>query len=281
LNNKAGADNAAIIVNGRRGICFQDEKQRAVSSVAVPHVLAQGSCTSRMAVLAQDNAFNLSTPGWTDNPGDVVSVSMSAPERLPLAVWMVAGFKPDAEMDVITARQIYNGMQCGIDFEPAPVEDRTSHPGASGALDASCADAATVKAVGFTPGRLNIFYIQEITEPSSPRGIVCSGSPKIVLIKLEASAETLAHEIGHVLTLRHSNESPVPPEVTAAIPGDNLMISGGNDRNTLTTGQCFRGNLNGPSGINTLGTRTGPTPGCRLAHGDNRCPALNFDVNPK
>ena len=87
--------------------------------VLIPNVLADdSSCKSRLAVFAQDKAFHYSTPTWTDNPEDVLNVVMSSPERMRLAVWMVVGFLDDAQMDVINAKQLYNGMQCGIDFDP-------------------------------------------------------------------------------------------------------------------------------------------------------------------
>jgi hypothetical protein len=200
-----------------------------------------------------------------------------------LAVWMVVGILADGQMDVDNARQLYNEMQCGIDFAPATVTDVTTHPKASAAAKAGCGDVATLRDVGFTPGHLNIYYVQEITDGDFPRGKVCASDPPVVLVKLEAPIETLAHEIGHVLTLSHSNDSDVPPDMINNMGPANLMMSGGNERDRITTGQCFRCNLNAASGIQSdkFGSRTGEMPGCLPVLAGPVCPALNLDITPK
>ena len=189
LASTASSAKAGVLLDGRRDACVEDELHQTAGKVLIPNVLADdSSCKSRLAVFAQDNAFHYSTPTWTDKPKDVLNVVMSSPERMRLAVWMVAGEVGDAEMDVINAKQLYNGMN-GIDFDPATVTDVTTDPKAPGLAKASCADVAKLQGIGFTPGHLNVYYVKEITETDSPRGKVCSGSPAIVLVKLEAPIE--------------------------------------------------------------------------------------------
>ena len=145
LANTAGSAKAAILLDGRRAMCVEDELHKTSGKVLIPNVLADDlSCKSRLAVFAQDKAFHYSTPTWTDNPEDVLNVVMSSPERMRLAVWMVTGFLGDAQMDVNNARQLYNGMQCGIDFDPATVTDVTTDPKAPSLAKASCGDVRQV-----------------------------------------------------------------------------------------------------------------------------------------
>ena len=168
-------------------------------------------------------------------------------------------------------------------LRPATVTDVTTDPKAPSLAKASCADVAKLQGIDFTPGHLNVYYVKEITEANFPRGKVCSGNPAIVLVKLEAPIEILAHEIGHVLTLSHSNDPNVPAEMISNMGPANLMMSEGNERDRITTGQCFRCNLNAASGVQSsnFGSRAGISPGCLPAIAGPICPGLDLDINPK
>jgi hypothetical protein len=275
LSNKTGTGSAAIVLDGRRTACFHDEVRHALSTVTLPNIMASSSCSSLLMVLAVDNAVKkLPSPPWSDN-SDVVEVEMSALAKMPLSVWIAAGIPSDAQVDVSVAKMVFNGMQCGVDFDPVIVSDRRTAAGVSGLGKRSCGDVATLKStVGFSAGQLNVYYLEGISTPLDARGVACQTDRDIVLIAAStALSETLAHEVGHAFTLEHTNG--------LAVPGNNLMLSGGLERETLTTGQCIRSNVNPLSAMVTLGPASPLGTGCQPVAGDAICPAVQFDVNPK
>jgi hypothetical protein len=156
--------------------------------------------------------------------------------------------------------------------------------------DASCEDLQALKRT-YPPvdSRLNAYYLQTVTRPPSVNGAVgtatgrwCENDPNIILVG-SWQAETLAHELGHALSLKHSNawaeaNSPPPPPGSA----ENLMIDSSISRSTLTTGQVFRINVDDSSRLNKNGVRTGTARPCPDSQTSTpRCPAVTFDVQPK
>ena len=148
-----------------------------------------------------------------------------------------------------------------------------------------CSDLSAVKPVGYSPGRLNVYYVQEITDAVGARGVHCQTDPNVILISAPTGVNaTLSHEIGHALSLGHTNaidglNTYAEPEPGLAVC--NLMLQSGVNQRLLSTGQCFRGNLNPSSALNTLGARTGPAPGCHPVNESSECPKVSLDVVPK
>ena len=278
LCGKTGNSSAAILISGFRTStnCF-DETGRTAETHVLTNVEAPHDCPSTLAVLAQDNAFKFQEQtAWTDADVDVVEVKMSRLERMFLDVWILGGDPDDAKIEVTQASVFYNGMQCGVDLNPARVRDKRTANGVSNLAKAGCSDLAKLKGIGFTDKHLNVYYVEEINEPAGARGVWCPGPPPMILIKAHSAVETLAHEIGHALTLADANPGD-------GLPADNLMNSGGDERSTITTGQCFRANLNKDSGICKMGTSKLPELNvpCLEKNANKTCPALAFDVNPK
>src|SRR5207244_3660746 len=99
----------------------------------------------------------------------------------------------------------------------------------------------------------------------------CSADPNIVLMG-EFYDQTLAHELGHALSLNH---------VDGILPNSNLMFSVPVARDSLTTGQGFRINMNPNSAINLNHNRSGTNRSCPDAVSDDMCPPLTLDAVPK
>jgi hypothetical protein len=272
----SGAAPATLLLDGRRaGACFGNEIHRTAAGITVPNVETPGTCEShRLFAMAVDHGLLRVDPSFTDSGGDAVTVKMSPIVRVPVTVWIAHGPVSDAEVDVKNANVLLNTMQCGVALEPVSFLERTNAPGVSSlAALADCDDVPALKStVGFTPGQLNVYYIQQIDHPDAPHGIACrADGVDVVLVASGAFLETLAHEIGHTFTLGHSNG--------LAVPFNNLMLDGAPERDTLTTGQCIRANLNPFSSI-ALGAPARPaSAGCAEKLADPICPALVFDVN--
>jgi len=292
LSGGTGGHSAAILLDGRRSSCFGDEIVRTTQTAVVNSILAPSGCDSRVAAFVQDKAMYYGDPAaWTDG-SDTLQVPLAPMPQLPISIWVPLLPPPSGRTEgegVLTAiahidaaRPIYNNMQCGIGFEDAvPIQEKR----ALNSISAGCSNLGPVKAVGYTPGRLNVYYVQEITDASGAIGIHCAADPTVILIDAMFGVNaTLSHEAGHALSLDHTNyidglNDPVPTGNGDFVT--NLMLQSGYNQALLSTGQCFRCNLNSSSAINTLGARTGPTPGCHAVNSTAECPELSFDVVPK
>ena len=283
LSGAPGSYSAAILLDGRRAACVEDEVVRTTQTALVPNILSPSGCGARVAVFVQDKAMYFDgAVAWTDG-SDTVPVPLASMPQLPISIWAPTGGTWDANAHVLAARPIYNDMQSGIGFEQAvPIVEKQ----ALNSMTAGCNNLAPVKAVAYSPGRLNVYYVQEITDAVDARGVHCTADdPTIILISaLMGVNATLSHEVGHALTLDDSNAIDGLDDYTETTPGEfvsNLMLQAGVNQKLLSTGQCFRCNLNSASAINALGARTGPTPGCHPEYSSPECPAVSFDVVPK
>lgn len=279
LDNQAGADSPVLLLDGSRWGCVDDEVRRGVS-VGVGNLTPDASCLSEIAVFSQDNAMNMVTPidTWTSAGGDVLKVNQQGLLKVPLTIWTLTGLPADAVVHASRAAQIFNLMQVGLEFTLDPRDFHTQ----TRINTAACEDLAPLVSA-FVPvaKRINVYYVPRVTMPlaSGPPGTTidvngrwCSDDPDIVLIGT-FQPETLAHELGHAFTLGHIDGT--------GLPASNLMYSGAVRRDSVSTGQAFRVNVNTQSRVNKNGVRSGPTRDCPDGQADNRCPALTLDVVPK
>ena len=194
---------------------------------------------------------------WTDG-SDTVQVSLASLPQLPLSIWVPSDVAKDAGTPRRDGPANLDDMQCGVGFEVVVPIDKKP---ALGSMSVGCSNLGPVKAVGYSTGRLNVYYVMEITDGDTAIGVHCAADPTVILIGAMFGVNaTLSHEIGHALTLDHTNDidgldtlrltSPYRRQQSDAAIGVNQTL--------LSTGQCFRANLNSSSAINTLGARTGP-----------------------
>jgi hypothetical protein len=280
LANESGSDVPVVLVDGQRWLCADDEVRRG-TAVGIGNLVPSSTCMSEVAVFAQDNAMNLVTPvtSWTTSGGDALSITQAARLQVPLTVWTLSGLPADATVHATRADQIYNLMQAGLKFSPPDIRDYHSQ---TRITEASCETLATLKAA-FAPveKRINVYYVPTVKAPvtsGSTTTIIevdgrwCDADPNIVLIG-SFQPETLAHELGHALSLAHIGGT--------GLPATNLMNGAAVPRDSLTTGQSFRVNVNDNSSVNVNGVRSGPIRKCPDSQTDNRCPSLTLDVVPK
>jgi hypothetical protein len=292
INGNTSNDNAVLLVDGRRNNCRNDEVWRGSATVAVNNLRSPRSCNSEIVVFTNHYAMQLNEKvAWTDASGDVVSLPPLASRlSMPVIVWVVQGTfqatQAQALTDVARGNVLYGTMNCGIQFT-VTTRDATANPQAPSNLVRRCDQASTLRSeIGFTPGQINAYYIAEAKNQlnQTGRGAWC-GSPVLVPSPTEddkntilistglADNETLAHEVGHALSLGHTN-------TFSTIPTTNVMNSGGLSRDSLTEGQCFRCNVNPESAVNRSHVRVGPTRQCPDTPPSAQCPALSLDVSP-
>src|SRR5262245_26375192 len=80
LNGVGVSMSATVVVDGRRSLCFEDEKTNGPIAI-MWNVLSRQACHSEIIAFAEGNAMNVQTEvsAWTDSPADVLPVTM-APE---------------------------------------------------------------------------------------------------------------------------------------------------------------------------------------------------------
>jgi Metallo-peptidase family M12B Reprolysin-like len=282
LSSRSGVDVATMVLNGRRAACVPYEVVHGVTSAWITNLLSAGNCPSEVAVFAQSNAMSLvDTAGkWTDQRGDTVEVPMRSPYDVPVNVFVMSGDltthdviqrQNEATADVSRATGIYDNEQCGIKFSIGVIEDARRLFDDPDLLTDQCdGNVSKFRAVDSDKTArqgVNVFYL---IGQSGVLGQTClDGNSAVILISQWSQSETLAHELGHALSLLHTNDVP-------GMPADDLMMSPSMYPAALTTGQCFRANVNQISVLNSLSLRTEPTRVCPDSSTDTQCPPLTI-----
>ncbi|MEJ0085096.1 MAG: hypothetical protein WDO72_05415 [Pseudomonadota bacterium] len=274
-NNTSGSQALSLLDARRISGCVNDEPERGNPVIIKGSVLSNQNCRSEVGIFSLDNAVKLkeNVNTWTDNRGDVTPVAMSALVTEPVTFWVIQGPFSSTQTrittDVARANQLYNQQEGGIRITTTAVHDATADPDAPGLLNSDCDSVAALTGdIGFTAGELNVYY----NDTSGARGWWCGGSNgDVLIISSAADNESLAHEIGHAFSLRHSN-------TVAGMPATNIMITGGTGRNSFSIGQMFRTSINSNSRLNVHGRRPGePTRSCPDATANDACPSLAID----
>jgi hypothetical protein len=302
LDYNASSDNAIVLLDARRtGGCANDEVWRGTGSIPIGNALSNSTCRSESAVFSNHHAvqFLPAVTTWTDAVGDLLPVPLTPLLQPPIAIFVLrppftttsgTGHGDTAADDLGRANYLYGSMNCGVALQ-STIIDATANPNAPGLLSRKCSQAASLRTdIGFQPGKLNVYYLLHVlredqgTAKGASCGLVLATTPgmpaptaddwnTILVSTTLADAESLAHEIGHAFSLRHTNTTP-------GLPATNLMNGATTGRNSLTEGQCFRVNVNPESMLNANGVRTGPTRSCPDGTTSSECPALSLDVDP-
>lgn len=122
-------------------------------------------------------------------------------------------------------------------------------------------------AIGFTPNRLNIYWVNTVN------GATTTGwsnfGPQIAM-GFNSGDELLVHEIGHALSLTHT-----------ALPNfdqTNIMAAASDTRAFITEGQIVRAHFNPNSVLRATYTYPAPVPParpCNINAADNFCPRID------
>lgn len=280
LQSNASNDNVILLFDGNRGgTCINDEVHRTQANVNIGNILDSGSCNSEIVVFSDDDRPAINTsPGWNQFDNDV-SLSLGSMYEIRINVWIVdsdagarSNFRTNSQNQFNRSVQLYNDMNSGITFRIATNEitrndqiNLISSVVQSVSNSSSCTiGQITSNSTIFRDDAINVYYVSY----TGSRGFACGED--FIAIAPTSDNETLAHELGHTLSLSH---------ITA--PARNLMITGGSNRNFITIGQDFRMLMNSDSALNALGFRSGETRNCGVNTVSTLCPAVAFDVNPR
>jgi len=196
--------------------------------------------------------------------------------QIPVTVWIVKGpfaAQRDHAIDAcIRTSQIWRDERMGIDFNPFQIKDATADPQAPLHYAFPNGDVGDVvwaplrTDIGFDAGRLNIYWVDTV---NGGTGNGWSNFGAQIAMGRNTGDELLSHEIGHALSLTHT-------DTDARFNDENIMWSASNVRQFITEGQLFRAHLDPSSVLNALyAARPGETQrNCGYTADAPNCPSI-------
>jgi hypothetical protein len=212
-----------------------------------------------------------------------VDVAFDDPYRIDVHVWIVdpSSELPAAVLEAgLTTSLIWDKERQGLAFGTFEPHDATTDPDAAQFLDFHCGLADTIQsAIGYVDGAVNVYYVTTVDfglGAGTGSGVWCGNAPSVIGMGRSTSDHLLAHELGHALSLSHTNEN------TLHFDGTNVMHNSSGVRQYLTEGQTFRAVYNPGSAINAIyDVRAGsPTRACSHSYVESNelCPAVQTRV---
>lgn len=290
LQNNASNDNAVVLLDGKQPSgCMDDGTYRGSTMVDVDNVLPSNDCSSEVVIMSDDNALEVVEPVsvWTEAAGDRLTVDLKDPLSLPLRIWSVHGdhqsVQQQAEADLAWANVAFGDSHAGIIF-PAEYTDKTEDADPTNSYAYCNLHMDIIEDIGYETGKLNVYYVDRVLENGPTAvGAWCGtfGRGGIILIENTAPISTLAHELGHALSLEHIDDVDLDADGRPDFEmWTNIMSTGSNPALTPTfsEGQAFRVNINERSFINAIGVRSDVIRHCAAGEHNRVCPAVTLDV---
>jgi len=205
---------------------------------------------------------------------DTLIVVLEEPIALDLTVWIVKGpfdsQSARARAAIDTTLSIWADQNAGLAFDSVEVVDATGDPDASRFFELTLCNSQSglESLIGRRTGRLNVYYVGTV-DGGTDRGRACPIGGDHAIMAERSGHELLAHEIGHLLSLTHTDA------ISALFDPSNVMHSASSRRRYLTEGQTFRQQFDTNSVLNAIyRLRSAQARSCPLSQADALCPAI-------
>jgi hypothetical protein len=232
----SGPDNDKGFVSGKSSINVGINRQRSGTTAVVAF------SNRRPVALRQVENWKFGSV--------TVPVNYAGEIAIPVQVWIVRGpFSQQVQKAIdaaITTSVIWTSERIGVRFAAFDVVDATADPDAANYFNFTCAQQAGIESdIGKTPGRINIYYVDNV-DGGTGRGQACNIGSDFVAMGKNTGDELLSHEFGHDMALTHIDD------LTTNFDQTNIMHSASNTREFITEGQVYRAHLEPGSALNFL-----------------------------
>lgn len=271
----AAAGSVGILVDGfRGGAALNDFAVVGDPPLAEVGVVAPAPTgRNEVVVFAPNRRPALQAAAWTSGV-DTIPVVLEAPLEVDLTIWIVRGpfdtQSARARQAVQTTRDIWSDEFVGIEIDSVEVIDATGDPDASSFFRLTlCNSKNDLEArIGKKEGTINVYYVETV-DGGTDRGRACFIGGDHAIMAERSGHELLSHEIGHLLSLTHTDA------ITQFFDRTNVMHSASSSRRYLTEGQIFRQQFNPNSVVNEFfDLRTSEVRSCPRDLTSSTCPAI-------
>jgi hypothetical protein len=216
---------------------------------------------------------------FTQATGDLVQIEFGPAIEIPLTVWIVEGPLDDGSLrafdQLAEVAGLWRQERMGLRLGKVELVDATGNDKAGFYREFDCSERSEVEQViGSRPGRINV-YLVETVNGSPFAADACAFGSGFAALGRSAGSDLLVHELGHSLSLRHTDG-------IAGLGEENVMASFSTSRQFLTEGQVIRAHLDPSSVVNSLyAARPGkPVRSCPHEAVSASCPPLTTRIWP-
>jgi hypothetical protein len=297
LKNKTGVEISNFLVDAKSlgGTCLNDQKQWGTTSTLYNNYLSNGVCATETIVFSKENAVAVESHTWTDSRGDVQTITLDPVLELRPVVWINSS-NPlilQQTQDEISNNEkyfsisSYGGIKINPEYRIIPDDQQQS-------LETFSCETIDrfITSGNYMPNRLNIYYTHRVLSKPvggmvdyvNGRSCFLTDNPEVIAIAIVMNnAQTVSHEIGHAVSLGHTNSvsGSFPADEQVNLESDNVMFAGALGSpiygRFFTEGQYFRMHVNESSIINRLNLRVGkPVRNCPDINTDSSCISLGI-----
>lgn len=319
-------EQVSVLMDAREGTgCTNDATITSTGQTWFTNLLSQTpGCIPEVSIFGRSTEFLLRSPvpTWTDSVGDVHTETLKPLTDVDVTIWITdSAFESRARDELNNMNALYFKNQVGVRFNPTyvsvwqwadasaartKIENGVVVVGTPPNDDYRCTDQiAQVKEqtapVVFTPGRLNVYYVNKplngrncaikTTPTSCPGTGTPIGDGNITYLGTILGLSVLAHEIGHALGLRPGPCHGHTNGLAGFDPNTSIMYAPPADlADYFSLGQAFRMNTHDDEWEGTMLIKNGqrPKPGRNCPPWkpkpwdpeDPRCPRLSTGWPP-